>query len=119
MLAPQDSFMSQYAYMCHICAMQFKLGPFTMSKSSCFICTNMIMGGNMAQTASMKREARVCQKHGSPGYPSTIQCALCKSIRPKPAGNTPAFSDPVKLNICFECWIKGSSQQRCTAIECD
>jgi hypothetical protein len=111
--------MSQRAYLCNNCAMQFKLGPFTMAKSSCLICTNMIMGGNMAQTASMRREARLCQKHGSMGYPQSIQCIICKGIRPKPTGTTPSFADPVPLNICFECGLAGRSATRCCGFELD
>ena len=97
--------------------MQFKLGPFTMAKSSCFICTNMILGGNIPQAATFKREARLCQKHGSIGYPHTIQCAICKNFRPKPTETAPAIADPVPLNICFDCWVAGGAIPRCCGLE--
>ncbi|CAF0915376.1 unnamed protein product [Rotaria sordida] len=114
-----DTPLSQRAYLCHICAMQFKLGPFTMAKSSCLICTNMIMGGNMAQANAFKREARLCQKHGSMGYPHSLQCIVCRSLRPKPTGTAPTVTDPVPLNICFDCWCAGGATPRCCALELD
>jgi hypothetical protein len=99
--------------------MQFKLGPFTMAKSSCLICTNMILGGNMAETSHMKREARVCQKHGSIGYPYNFQCVVCKMSRPIPKGPATAMNAPVPLNICFECWLAGGGTPRCCGLEID
>ncbi|CAF2483713.1 unnamed protein product [Rotaria sp. Silwood2] len=112
-----DDPFNQRAYLCHICAMQFKLGPYTMAKSSCLICTNMIMGGNMTQTNALRREARVCQKHGSIGYPHSIQCIICKSLRPKVTGTAPSVTDPVPLNICFDCWFAGGAIPRCCGFE--
>jgi hypothetical protein len=80
----------------------------------------MIHGGNMAETSYLRREARVCQKHGSQSYPVAIQCALCRSIRPIIKGKPPAFDDPVPLNICFDCWIKGGGPvQRCAGFDTD
>ncbi len=99
--------------------MQFKLGPFTMSKSSCLICTNMIMGANMAEASASKREARVCQKHGSPGYPHNFQCAVCKILQPKPKESKMAITDPVPLNICLDCWFAGGGLPRCCGLEMD
>jgi len=111
--------LNQRAYLCNICAMQFKLGPFTMAKSSCLICTNMILGGNMAETSSMKREARVCQKHGSIGYPNSFQCAICKIQRAMSRAPTTPMDAPVPLNICFECWLLGGGIPRCCGLELD
>ncbi|CAF1086252.1 unnamed protein product [Rotaria sp. Silwood1] len=114
-----DNPFNQRAYLCHICAMQFKLGPFTMAKSSCLICSNMIIGGNMTQTNAFKREARLCQKHGSIGYPNSIQCVVCKSLQPKPTGTATKITDPVPLNICFDCWCAGGAAPRCCGFELD
>jgi len=110
--------LSQQAYICNICAMQFKLGPYTMAKSSCLICTNMIIGSNTSTSNFTKREARVCQKHGSIGYPHSFQCITCKVIRPKTKGPATPF-DPVQLNICFECWCAGGAGTRCCGLEVD
>ncbi|CAF3865964.1 unnamed protein product [Rotaria magnacalcarata] len=115
-----DDIFNQRAFLCNICAMQFKLGPFTMAKSSCLICTNMILGGNMSQGNPFKREARLCQKHGSGGYPHSIQCVVCRQPRPKPSGTGTAagFPESVALNICFDCWISGGgSRPRCCGME--
>ena len=99
--------------------MQFKLGPYTMAKSSCLICTNMIIGGNMAETAHLKREARFCQKHGMNGYPNNYQCVVCKVPRPITKDTVPAIMAPVPVNICFECWCAGGAAPRCCALELD
>lgn len=88
-----------------------------MSKSSCLICTNMILGGGMPQQNFMKREARLCQKHGSMGYPTMVQCILCRMSKPKPKGTTTTVIDHVPINICLECWMAGGSQFRCCAME--
>lgn len=117
MIPPHDSPLSQRAYLCNVCAMQFKLGPFTMSKSSCLLCTTMILGGNMAETSHMKREARFCQKHGSSSYPSNYQCVVCKMIRPITKETAPAMMAPVPVNICFECWCTSAGAPRCCGLE--
>ncbi len=114
-----DNALSQRAYLCNVCAMQFKLGPFTMAKSSCLICTNMILGANMAEASLSKREARLCQKHGSVGYPHNFQCVVCKVLRPMTTGPVNAMSAPVPLNICFECWLAGGGIPRCCGLELD
>jgi len=111
---------NQRAYACNTCAMLFKLGPYTMTKSSCLVCAYMIPGGNMSQFNIMKREARVCQKHGSPAYPRQIKCVICKSMRINTTGTVPSPNDPVPLNICFECWlVGGSGMTRCSEYDCD
>ena len=118
MLFANDSLLNQRAYVCNICAMQFKLGPYTMTKSSCIICTNMIIGGSMNDANTMKREARLCQKHGNIGYPNLYQCAICKMQRQLPKPPATGFDAPVPMNICFECWIQGGAAgARCCALE--
>lgn len=118
MIPMMDNVLNQRAYVCHVCAMQFKLSPFTMAKSSCFICANMIIGGNAA--VGLKYEARLCQKHGSPGYPNVVQCVVCRMVQQKPKGPAPGVFDPVPLNICFECWASGSgSRSRCCWLNID
>jgi hypothetical protein len=97
--------------------MQFKLGPFTITKGSCFVCTNMIPGGDMAGTSPWKREARVCERHGSGGYPHTFQCAICKMQRPVPKGPAAAFEAPIPLIICLECWYAGAGGTRCCGLD--
>lgn len=109
--------MNQRAYICNICALQFKMGPYTMAKSSCAVCTNIIHGVLVGDDSSFKREARLCQKHGYPAYPLTIQCFLCRTIRPKQIGPTPMVGDPVALHICFQCWIAGRGSNRCCMLE--
>ena len=109
--------MNQRAYICNVCSMQFKLGPYTMSKSACAICTNMILGGNTNQESPHKREARLCQQHGYAAYPKSVQCLLCKTTRSKQIGATPSIADPVTLNICLQCWLAGRGTPRCCALE--
>lgn len=90
-----------------------------MAKSSCLICTNLILGMNMNTASTTKREARLCQKHGSVGYPHNFVCVACKVLRPMVKGATASFNDPVPLNICFECWCAGGSIPRCCGFELD
>jgi len=79
----------------------------------------MIIGSNMGASNPFKREARVCQKHGSLGYPYNFQCAVCKVIQPKAKGSTKTPFDPVPLNICFDCWCAGAAGTRCCGLEVD
>lgn len=117
LLHATDGLLNQRAYVCHACAMQFKLGPFTMAKSSCLICTNMIVGGMSSKDMTFKKEARFCQKHGSRGYPSMIHCVLCQRPQHRQIGSTASMADPVPLNICLQCWIDGKALPRCCALE--
>lgn len=71
----------------------------------------------MAELSHMKREARFCQKHGSPGYPNNYQCVVCKMLRPLTKENTSAMMAPVPVNICFECWCSGRGIPRCCGYE--
>jgi hypothetical protein len=97
--------------------MQFKLGPFTMAKNSCLICTDWIPEGNRAETSPWTREARVCQNHGSFGYPHVVQCAVCKMQLIMPKRSAQAIGAPVPLNICFDCW--GAGAPFCCELELD
>lgn len=109
--------MNQRAHVCNVCSMLFKLGPFTMSKSTCLLCTNMIVGGGQSNDGQFKREARLCQKHGAMGYPTVVQCVVCKVTRHKKMGPTPSVADAVPLNICFQCSLVGGAAPRCCGFE--
>ncbi|CAF0883848.1 unnamed protein product [Adineta steineri] len=108
----QDGPASQRAYACSTCATLFKLGPYTMTKASCMICTNPILNFNQANN-HMKREARVCNKHGTPGYPRTIKCIICRILRVNLTGTAQPFLEPVPMHICFQCAIAGGAATRC------
>ena len=77
----------------------------------------MIIGASQLNEGMFKREARVCQKHGSPGYPNLIQCFVCKMMRQKPQGKTPSIGDPVPLNICMQCSNFSGGLLRCCGLD--
>ena len=93
------------------------MGPYTMAKSACAICTNIIHGVMLHDDKSFKREARLCQKHGYAAYPAMIQCLICRMLRPRQISNVPSIADPIPLHICMQCWIQGRGLDRCCALE--
>ncbi|UJR37210.1 hypothetical protein I4U23_029919 [Adineta vaga] len=118
-LTDLDSIASQRAYVCNVCATLFKLGPYTMTKGSCLICTTPIFGFSSSQYSPTKRDARLCTQHGQPGYPRTIRCVTCKSIRPNLSGTLPTVMDSIPMNICLQCSMSGGAGTRCCDFEID
>lgn len=113
-----DGILNQRAYICNICASQFRLGPSTASKSACLICTNIIMGAYTGGAGASNRfEARLCQKHGSMGYPAMVQCILCKLPIPMNIGKPIGPLAPAIANICMECYLTNRGVSRCCAVE--
>ncbi|CAF4227366.1 unnamed protein product, partial [Rotaria magnacalcarata] len=63
-----------------------------------------------------KREARLCQKHGTNDYSQNFQCLLCKRLQPTSRGelSTPG-REHLPLYICCECWLAdGGTESRCS-----
>ncbi|UJR29657.1 hypothetical protein I4U23_017205 [Adineta vaga] len=111
-----DTIDNQRAYACYICAKKFKLNPFMIQKSPCIICSKHIPSVNSNEISLDKRQARLCQKHGTNDYSQNFQCRFCKKIQPIPTGDSlTAGKDPLPLFICNECWLDGGEiESRCS-----
>lgn len=110
---------NQRAYACHLCAKRFKLPLFMMQKSPCIICSKHIPPTTSSEVSLEKREARLCQKHGTIDYPQTFQCIFCQKFQtiPTETTSTPG-KDPLPLFICCECWLAGGgTESRCARFD--
>ncbi|CAF5066594.1 unnamed protein product, partial [Rotaria magnacalcarata] len=85
-LGSVDTIDNQRAYACHVCAKNLKLAPFMMQKSPCIICSKHIPPSTSTEIPLEKREARLCQKHGTNDYSQNFQCLLCKRLQPTSRG---------------------------------
>jgi len=120
-LGSVDTIDNQRAYACNVCAKNLKLGPFMIQKSPCIICSKHIPPASSTEIPLVKREARLCQKHGTHDYPQNFQCVSCKKLQPTPTGelSTPG-RDPLPLYICCECWLAGGeTESRCSGFALD
>ncbi|CAF1128328.1 unnamed protein product [Adineta ricciae] len=112
---------NQRAYACNMCAKRFKLPLFMTQKSPCIICSRHVPPANSTEVPLEKREARLCQKHGTDDYPQSFQCVFCKKLQPMPTGESAGpRKDPLPLFICCECWTAGGeTESRCSAFVLD
>jgi hypothetical protein len=120
-LGSVDTIDNQRAYACNVCAKNLKLGPFMIQKSPCIICSKHIPPASSTEIPLVKREARLCQKHGTHDYSQNFQCVSCKKLQPTPTGelSTPG-RDPLPLYICCECWLAGGeTESRCSGFALD
>ncbi|CAF1054680.1 unnamed protein product [Adineta steineri] len=95
--------------------------PFMIQKSPCIICSKHIPPASSTEIPLEKREARVCQKHGTNDYAQNFQCMLCKKLQPVSTGesSTPP-KNSLPLYICVECWLAGGgTESRCSGFALD
>lgn len=90
-------------------------------KSPCIICSRHVPAANSTEIPLEKREARLCQKHGTDDYPQSFQCVFCKKLQPMPTGESAGpGKDPLPLFFCCECWTAGGgTESRCSAFVLD
>ncbi|CAF1350468.1 unnamed protein product [Rotaria sordida] len=120
-LGSVDTIDNQRTYACNVCARKLKLSPFMIQKSPCIICSKHIPPATSTEIPLEKREARLCQKHGTNDYSQNFQCIFCKKLQPTPIGesSTPE-RDPLPLYICCECWLAGGGiESRCSGFALD
>lgn len=109
-----DTIDNQRAYACNICARNFKLGGFMIQKRPCIICSKHIPPATSTEISLQKREARLCQKHGTNDYPQNFQCVFYKKLQLTPG------KDPLPLYLCCECWLAGGgTESRCSGFALD
>ncbi|CAF3689165.1 unnamed protein product [Adineta steineri] len=120
-LGSVDTIDNQRAFACNACAKRLIMYPFMIQKSPCIICSKHIPPASSTEIPLEKREARVCQKHGTNDYSQNFQCMLCKKLQPVSTGElaTPA-KNPLPLYICVECWLAGGgTESRCSGFVLD
>jgi hypothetical protein len=120
-LGSVDTIDNQRAYACNGCAKSLKLAPFMIQKSPCIICSKHIPPATSSEIPLVKREARLCQKHGTQDGLQNFQCKFCKKFQPIPTGelSTPG-KDPLPLYICCECCSAADgTESRCSGFALD
>ena len=87
-----------------------------MQKSPCVICSKHIPPATPTEIPLEKREARLCQQHGTGDYSQHFQCPFCQRLQPTPTGELSAPGrEPLPLYICCDCCLAGEeSESRCS-----
>jgi hypothetical protein len=72
----------------------------------CVVCINYRYPATSDEVPLEKRQACLCQNHGTNNYSENVECIFCKSIEPIPTGGSSSSGkDPLPLYISNECWL--------------